>query len=172
MREVNQSSYSIFKTILLLTRGNRIAGVPIVRNISEIRGDNYGRDGLSHITVAGSLMHGFKEVITVQFISFYCFCLSSYDLSTLIEWGFFLFLVMLISIFWRVDECGILGRLRYGFRHSLRVLIHRFIGIHVRKSLWFWRGVAPSILPQIHIKITQAFLRSFRFSRIVHFLSL
>ncbi|KAL3626053.1 actin binding protein [Castilleja foliolosa] len=37
-------------------------GVPIVRNISEMDQDNYGRPGLSHITIAGSLMHGFKEV--------------------------------------------------------------------------------------------------------------
>ncbi|KAK4441707.1 Auxin-binding protein T92 [Sesamum alatum] len=37
-------------------------GVPIVRNISEIGQDNYGRFGLSHMTIAGSVMHGFKEV--------------------------------------------------------------------------------------------------------------
>ncbi|KAL7126562.1 hypothetical protein ABFS83_14G196400 [Erythranthe nasuta] len=37
-------------------------GVPIVRNISEINQDNYGRLGLSHITIAGSVMHGFKEI--------------------------------------------------------------------------------------------------------------
>ncbi|KAL9142821.1 hypothetical protein ABFS82_14G196300 [Erythranthe guttata] len=37
-------------------------GVPIVRNISEIDQDNYGRLGLSHITIAGSVMHGFKEI--------------------------------------------------------------------------------------------------------------
>lgn len=47
-----------------------------MRNISGIRGDNYGREGFSHITVAGSLMHGFKEVIIVQFICFCCLCLS------------------------------------------------------------------------------------------------
>ncbi|KAL6502840.1 actin binding protein [Orobanche hederae] len=37
-------------------------GVPVVRNISETDQDNYGRPGLSHITIAGSIMHGFKEV--------------------------------------------------------------------------------------------------------------
>lgn len=37
-------------------------GLPLVRNISELPQDNYGRPGLSHITVAGSLMHGLKEV--------------------------------------------------------------------------------------------------------------
>ncbi|KAL8028993.1 hypothetical protein ABFX02_14G199200 [Erythranthe guttata] len=37
-------------------------GVPIVRNISGIDQDNYGRLGLSHITIAGSVMHGFKEI--------------------------------------------------------------------------------------------------------------
>lgn len=37
-------------------------GLPLVRDISELHQDNYGRPGLSHITVAGSLMHGLKEV--------------------------------------------------------------------------------------------------------------
>lgn len=45
--------------------------MPIVRNVSEIRQNNYGRQGLSHITVAGSVMHGFKEVAIVQ--NFTCF---------------------------------------------------------------------------------------------------
>ncbi|KAL8513513.1 hypothetical protein ACS0TY_012831 [Phlomoides rotata] len=36
--------------------------VPIVRNISEIGEDSFGRLGLSHTTIAGSVMHGFKEV--------------------------------------------------------------------------------------------------------------
>ncbi|WJX20020.1 actin binding protein [Trifolium repens] len=39
-----------------------INGLPLVRNISEIPQDNYGRPGLSHITVAGSILHGIKEV--------------------------------------------------------------------------------------------------------------
>ncbi|KAE9460546.1 hypothetical protein C3L33_07527, partial [Rhododendron williamsianum] len=38
------------------------AGVPLVRNISELPPDNYGRPGLSHSTIAGSLLHGMKEV--------------------------------------------------------------------------------------------------------------
>ncbi|XP_041022596.1 auxin-binding protein T85 [Juglans microcarpa x Juglans regia] len=37
-------------------------GLPLVRNISELPQDNYGRGGLSHVTVAGSFMHGMKEV--------------------------------------------------------------------------------------------------------------
>ncbi|KAF8015299.1 hypothetical protein BT93_H0951 [Corymbia citriodora subsp. variegata] len=37
-------------------------GLSLVRNISELPQDNYGRGGLSHITVAGSFMHGMKEV--------------------------------------------------------------------------------------------------------------
>ena len=37
-------------------------GFPLVRNINELPQDNYGRPGLSHITVAGTLMHGLKEV--------------------------------------------------------------------------------------------------------------
>ncbi|XP_052170590.1 uncharacterized protein LOC127786899 isoform X2 [Diospyros lotus] len=36
--------------------------VPLVRNISELPQDNYGRPGLSHITIAGSVLHGMKEV--------------------------------------------------------------------------------------------------------------
>ncbi|EPS58861.1 auxin binding protein 1, partial [Genlisea aurea] len=35
-------------------------GAPVVRNISEI--DGYGSPGFSHITLAGSLRDGFKEV--------------------------------------------------------------------------------------------------------------
>ncbi|KFK30897.1 hypothetical protein AALP_AA6G040100 [Arabis alpina] len=39
-----------------------INGLPIVRNVSELPQDNYGRPGLSHMTVAGSVLHGMKEV--------------------------------------------------------------------------------------------------------------
>uniref|UniRef100_A0A2N9GWB2 Auxin-binding protein 1 n=1 Tax=Fagus sylvatica TaxID=28930 RepID=A0A2N9GWB2_FAGSY len=39
-----------------------IKGLPLVRNISELPQDNYGRGGLSPITVAGSVLHGMKEV--------------------------------------------------------------------------------------------------------------
>ncbi|GFP97872.1 auxin-binding protein t92 [Phtheirospermum japonicum] len=38
--------------------------IAIVRNISEIEQDSYGIPGLSHITVAGAVMHGFKEIET------------------------------------------------------------------------------------------------------------
>ena len=38
------------------------AGLPLVRNISELHQDSYGIRGLSHITVAGSVLHGMKEV--------------------------------------------------------------------------------------------------------------
>ncbi|KAK9281792.1 hypothetical protein L1049_004698 [Liquidambar formosana] len=37
-------------------------GLPLVRKISELPQDNYGRAGLSHITVAGSFSHGMREV--------------------------------------------------------------------------------------------------------------
>ncbi|KAJ6390782.1 hypothetical protein OIU77_024902 [Salix suchowensis] len=37
-------------------------GLPLVRNISELPQDNYGRGGLSHITLAGSALHVLKEV--------------------------------------------------------------------------------------------------------------
>lgn len=42
-------------------------GLPIVRNISELPQDNYGRPGLSHMTVAGSVLHGMKEVMFLFF---------------------------------------------------------------------------------------------------------
>ncbi|KAK6940876.1 Auxin-binding protein [Dillenia turbinata] len=35
---------------------------PVVRNISELPQDDYELGGLSHITIAGSLMHGMKEI--------------------------------------------------------------------------------------------------------------
>nr|CAA62956.1 auxin-binding protein [Fragaria x ananassa] len=35
---------------------------PVVRNISELPQNSYGRGGLAHTTVAGSLLHGLKEV--------------------------------------------------------------------------------------------------------------
>ncbi|GAB4829762.1 actin binding protein [Ancistrocladus abbreviatus] len=39
-----------------------VNGLPLIRNISELPQDNYGRAGLSHIVVAGSLLHGMKEI--------------------------------------------------------------------------------------------------------------
>ncbi|KAL3605032.1 hypothetical protein D5086_005891 [Populus alba] len=45
-----------------LVYGPTSRGLPLVRNISELPQDNYGRGGLSHITLAGSAMHGLKEV--------------------------------------------------------------------------------------------------------------
>lgn len=37
------------------------SGIPVVRNISELHQDSYGRPGLSHVTVVGSALHGMKE---------------------------------------------------------------------------------------------------------------
>ncbi|OMO77779.1 Auxin-binding protein [Corchorus capsularis] len=51
----------IFSQVLEASRCS-ITGLPLVRKISELPQDNYGRGGLSHITVAGSLLHGLKEV--------------------------------------------------------------------------------------------------------------
>ncbi|XP_059660538.1 auxin-binding protein T85 [Cornus florida] len=55
-----------FLTLLLSATANAshcsITGLPLVRNIGELPQDNYGRPGLSHITVAGSLLHGMNEV--------------------------------------------------------------------------------------------------------------
>ncbi|XP_015891563.2 auxin-binding protein T85 [Ziziphus jujuba] len=39
-----------------------IKGLPLVRNISELPQNDYGRGGLSHITIAGSVLHGMNEV--------------------------------------------------------------------------------------------------------------
>lgn len=39
-----------------------ISGLPLVRNISELPQYDYGRVGFSHITIAGSVLHGMKEV--------------------------------------------------------------------------------------------------------------
>lgn len=33
-----------------------------MRNISDLPLDNYGRPGLSHVTLAGSVLHGMKEI--------------------------------------------------------------------------------------------------------------
>ena len=48
-------------------------GLPIVRNMSEMAEDSYGLPGLSHITIAGSIMHGFKEVSHLYFHNFTTF---------------------------------------------------------------------------------------------------
>ncbi|XP_020598932.1 auxin-binding protein T85-like [Phalaenopsis equestris] len=37
-------------------------GSLVVRNISEIPQNNFGREGFSHITIAGAVLHGMKEV--------------------------------------------------------------------------------------------------------------
>lgn len=39
-----------------------VTGLPLVRNISDLPQGDYGRQGLSHITLAGSVLHGTKEV--------------------------------------------------------------------------------------------------------------
>lgn len=44
------------------------SGLPEVRNISALPQSNYGRGGLVHTTVAGSLLHGLKEVCSAPFI--------------------------------------------------------------------------------------------------------
>lgn len=56
------------------------AGLPLVRNISELPQDNYGRGGLSHVTVAGAFMHGMKEVSNTK-VQFTLSCPSSFIIS-------------------------------------------------------------------------------------------
>jgi len=36
--------------------------IPVVRNLTELGQDSYGRPGLSHMTIAGAIHHGMKEV--------------------------------------------------------------------------------------------------------------
>ncbi|KAK3005900.1 hypothetical protein RJ639_017766 [Escallonia herrerae] len=52
----------LFVTTAAESRCSINAGIPLVRNISELPQDNYGRPGLSHITVAGSVLHGMREI--------------------------------------------------------------------------------------------------------------
>ncbi|KAK7282846.1 hypothetical protein RIF29_11931 [Crotalaria pallida] len=65
-----------FSAITLASSSSRcsVIGLPLVRNIIEIPQDNYGRGGLSHITVAGSMLHGMKEVIRL-ILSYFVFLL-------------------------------------------------------------------------------------------------
>ncbi|XP_068662960.1 auxin-binding protein T92 [Aristolochia californica] len=37
-------------------------GLPLVRNINNLPQSNFGREGLSHITVTGAVLHGMKEI--------------------------------------------------------------------------------------------------------------
>ncbi|EFJ07425.1 hypothetical protein SELMODRAFT_133599, partial [Selaginella moellendorffii] len=39
-----------------------VSGILVVRNLSDIPQDSYGRPGLSHMTVAGAVHHGMKEL--------------------------------------------------------------------------------------------------------------
>ncbi|XP_004496067.1 auxin-binding protein T85 [Cicer arietinum] len=58
-------SYFLFILISIVLASSPLpftTGLPLVRNISEIPQDNYGRPGLSHMTVAGSILHGMKEI--------------------------------------------------------------------------------------------------------------
>ncbi|KAK1356097.1 Auxin-binding protein T85 [Heracleum sosnowskyi] len=66
MREAMVISY-ILTTLCVLSvtvHASRcsINGIPLVRNITELPQDNYGRPGFLHTTLAGSLLHGMKEI--------------------------------------------------------------------------------------------------------------
>ncbi|XP_010556790.1 PREDICTED: auxin-binding protein 1-like [Tarenaya hassleriana] len=68
----SSSPITVFLTVssvLLFSSGTTLGAspcsnnaLPIVRNISELPQDSYGRSGFSHMTIAGSVMHGMKEV--------------------------------------------------------------------------------------------------------------
>nr|QSB37377.1 auxin binding protein 1 [Galium aparine] len=53
---------SIYVSFVAGAQVSSSAGSPLVRNISEIPQYSYGRPGLSDMTVAGSLLHGLREV--------------------------------------------------------------------------------------------------------------
>lgn len=50
-----------------------------MRNISEMEQNSYGVPGLSHITIAGSIMHGFKEVRSTQFFRYLSISFTNSD---------------------------------------------------------------------------------------------
>lgn len=56
------SSLLVFSATITEASQCAISGLPLVRNISELPQNNHGRGGLSHITIAGSALHGMKEV--------------------------------------------------------------------------------------------------------------
>lgn len=70
MRGPTSASYVLPFLILFLAIGAADAtsfcsskqGHPLVRNISNTPQSNFGRGGLAHITIAGALSHGMKEV--------------------------------------------------------------------------------------------------------------
>lgn len=47
-----------------------LAEIPVVRNVTELGQDSYGRPGLSHMTIAGAVHHGMKEVVFQGVLSF------------------------------------------------------------------------------------------------------
>lgn len=98
-------------------------GLPIVRNISELPQDNYGRPGLSHMTVAGSVLHGMKEVVFHESLAKHpCF---------------FFFSVVYFIIGFVIVTCFGFYRLRYGFKRLLQVQGHRFTGTLVKRFSLF-----------------------------------
>ncbi|KAL8092745.1 hypothetical protein AgCh_034848 [Apium graveolens] len=66
MREAIVISYTLTTLCILsvTVHASRcsINGIPLVRNITELPQDNYGRPGFLHTTLAGSLLHGMKEI--------------------------------------------------------------------------------------------------------------
>ncbi|KAK9756090.1 hypothetical protein RND81_01G072500 [Saponaria officinalis] len=68
MQYLSSSSLLLLSIHLLFFSHNTFAtkcsinGFPLVRNVSELPQSNYGRNGLSHITLAGSLINGLKEI--------------------------------------------------------------------------------------------------------------
>ncbi|KAL8159665.1 hypothetical protein V2J09_001202 [Rumex salicifolius] len=63
---VNLVSFSLVSSLLFWVAVEAskcsINGFPLVRNISELPQDSYGRLGFKHITVAGSVLHQMKEI--------------------------------------------------------------------------------------------------------------
>lgn len=176
-------------------------GLSLVRNISELPQDNYGRGGLSHITLAGSAMHGLKEVCRAACISqtfnvsgvliIYCYYLDNWKLAICVrrknilsfqmgtsqkEKDFCLLYRSYRIQFWVLNTCSthFLGfcRQRYGFKHFLQARALQSTGILVKKYLLSSREVELSILHQVHTRSILESLKNILCLPIVHFIFL
>ncbi|CAM6091004.1 unnamed protein product [Calypogeia fissa] len=56
------STFVISASALSCASGAATTVTTVVRDLSDTHGDSYGRPGLSHLTIAGALLHGLKEV--------------------------------------------------------------------------------------------------------------
>lgn len=91
--------------------------MPLVRNISEIKQDSFGLPGISHITLAGAVLHGFKEV--TEFKLAVVFLLLFFNRTSVLS-----FILLLL----------LLRRLRFGLKQQLLDFALQSTGTIARKS--------------------------------------